>query len=116
MHNFRKLEIWKDAMLLTTAVYKLTKDFPEEERYGLISQIRKSAVSIPSNIAEGAGRNTNGEFKQFLSIANASAFELETQLLIAINLAFITESSISPLIEQIHSICKRIYVFKNTLT
>ncbi|HUH61590.1 MAG TPA: four helix bundle protein, partial [Terracidiphilus sp.] len=81
--SFRDLHVWQRAMQLTVAIYRLTKDFPKEEQFGWTSQIRRSAISIPSNIAEGQGRSTNGEFRQFLSIARGSNCELQTQLEIA---------------------------------
>jgi four helix bundle protein len=83
IHSFRDLQIWQKAMQLAVAVYRLTDAFPREERYGLTSQIRRSAVSIPSNIAEGQGRTNLGEFRQFLGIARGSNCELQTQLEIA---------------------------------
>ncbi len=82
MHNLKELKIWNKAIDLTVDVYKATASFPSEERYGLTSQARRSAVSIPSNIAEGAGRNSNKEFSNFLGIANGSSYELQTQLVI----------------------------------
>ena len=82
-HSFRDLVVWQRAMQLTVAVYRLTQAFPREEMYGLTSQIRRSAVSLPSNIAERHGRLNTTEFRQFLGIARASNFELQTQLEIA---------------------------------
>ena len=70
MHNLKELNIWKKAMVLALEVYKVVSDFPKDEKYGLTSQIKRSAISIPSNIAEGAGRNHDKEFLQFLGIAN----------------------------------------------
>jgi four helix bundle protein len=81
--SFRDLVVWQRAMQLTVAVYKLTQEFPREEQYGLTSQIRRSVVSIPSNIAEGQGRGSAGEFRQFLGIARGSNCEVQTQLEIA---------------------------------
>ena len=81
--SFRDLVVWQRAMQLTVAIYRLTRDFPREELYGLTNQIRRSAISIPSNIAEGQGRLNVGEFKQFLGIARGSNFEVQTQLEIA---------------------------------
>lgn len=72
MHEYKKLKVWNDAIELVTDIYLITKTFPDSEKYGLVSQINRCAVSIPSNIAEGAGRNSNGEFRQFLGIANGS--------------------------------------------
>lgn len=86
--SFRDLVVWQRAMQLTVAVYQLTKDFPREEQYGLTNQLRRSAVSIPSNIAEGQGRLTVGEFKQFLGFARGSNFEVQTQLELARALNF----------------------------
>ena len=79
MHNLKELKIWNKAIDLTVEIYKVTEKFPKEERYGLNSQIRRAAVSVPSNISEGAGRNSKGEFKQFLGIANGSSYEVQTQ-------------------------------------
>jgi four helix bundle protein len=81
--SFRDLIVWQRAMQLTVAIYRLTQEFPKEELYGLTSQIRRCAVSIPSNIAEGQGRLSAGEFRQFLGIARGSTCELQTQLEIA---------------------------------
>jgi four helix bundle protein len=81
--SFRDLIVWQRAMQLTVAIYRLTREFPKEELYGLTSQIRRCAVSIPSNIAEGQGRITAGEFRQFLGVAQGSTGELQTQLEIA---------------------------------
>lgn len=92
MHRFKELEIWKKGVSLTTNIYKATASFPKEEMYGLTSQIRRAAVSIPSNIAEGAGRNSDAEFVRFLSISSGSCCELETQLIIAVNLDFLNEA------------------------
>jgi four helix bundle protein len=89
LKGHHKLEVWKRSIEFVTTIYKLTESFPKSEVYGLVQQMRKSAVSIPSNIAEGAGRNSKNEFKQFLSIAHGSTAELETQILIARNLGFI---------------------------
>ena len=83
MNNLKELKIWNKAIDLTVAVYKATSSFPSDERFGLISQSRRSAVSIPSNIAEGAGRNSKKEFSNFLGIANGSSYELQTQLVIS---------------------------------
>ena len=89
MHDLNKLRIWVKSIELTKKVYELTKTLPDDEKYGLISQIRRCSVSISSNIAEGAGRESVKEFKYFLSIANGSSFELYTQLIIALELDYI---------------------------
>ena len=80
VQSFRDLQVWQRAIQLTVAIYRITQSFPREELYGLAGQIRRSAVSVPSNIAEGQGRLTTGEFKQFLGIARGSNCELQTQL------------------------------------
>ncbi len=81
--SFRELVVWQKSIDLATTVYRMTSDFPRHELYGLTSQIRRCAVSVPSNIAEGQGRNSTGEFRQFLGIARGSNFELQTQIEIA---------------------------------
>lgn len=90
MHNLKELKIWQKSIDLVILIYHVLKSFPDDEKFGLISQIKRSAISIPSNIAEGAGRNSNKEFAQFLSIANASSYELLTQLIISQKLSFIS--------------------------
>ena len=85
MHNFKDLRVWQKSIQLTTDIYKLLASFPTDEKFGLISQLKRSAVSVPSNIAEGAGRNSNKEFNHFLSISLGSLFELKTQLIISKN-------------------------------
>ena len=89
MHNYKELKVWDKAVNLAVDVYKSTEGLPQDERFGLTSQIRRCVVSVSSNIAEGAGRNTKGEFNQFLGIAYGSSCELETQLIIAEKLNFI---------------------------
>ncbi|MBX7224677.1 MAG: four helix bundle protein [Chitinophagales bacterium] len=90
MNNYKKLKIWENSIDLAVEIYKLTANFPKEEVYNLTSQIRRSAVSIPSNIAEGAGRHSEKEFLNFLSFSNGSCNELDTQLIIANKLEFIS--------------------------
>ncbi|SEP76504.1 four helix bundle protein [Hyunsoonleella jejuensis] len=90
MRDFRKLDIWKNGIELVKQVYQLSDELPSEEKFGLRSQITRAVVSIPSNIAEGCSRNSDIEFKRFLEIAIGSLFEVETQLVIAQELNFIT--------------------------
>lgn len=89
MKDYKELEVWKKGILLVLEIYEAAKAFPKEEIYALTDQIKRAAVSIPSNIAEGASRNTKKEFIQFLYIALASASELETQMIIAEKLGYI---------------------------
>jgi four helix bundle protein len=86
MKDFKKLNVWQKSMELVTSVYKISKEFPSEEKYGLTSHVTRSAVSIPSNVAEGSSRLSERDYFRFLEIALGSAFELETQLMIANNL------------------------------
>jgi four helix bundle protein len=88
--GYKDLVAWQKAMALVTEVYRATSAFPREEVYGLTSQLRRAAVSIPSNLAEGQGRQSTGEFRQFVGQARGSLLELETQLLIAQNLEFLS--------------------------
>ncbi len=97
--HYKNLLVWQKAIALVTQVYVVTRLFPREELYGLTSQIRRAAVSVPSNIAEGQARFTPGEFRQFLGIARGSLAELETQLIIAEKLGYLTESG--PIFEQL---------------
>jgi len=106
MKTHKDLDVWKKAIEFVISIYKITKSFPKEELYGLVSQIRRSAVSIPSNIAEGAARNHDKEFLQFLYFALASASELETQLIIANNLGFIDDDISKELIDELNVISK----------
>ena len=92
--HYQDLVVWQKAMALTQEVYQLVKLLPPEERFALSDQMRRSAVSIPSNIAEGQGRQTDKEFKQFLSIAKGSVFEVETQLLICVRIQYLSEANI----------------------
>jgi four helix bundle protein len=106
MHNIKDLKIWNKSMDLSIRVYDLSAKFPADERYGLISQIRRCAVSIPSNISEGAGRNSNKEFLQFLGIANGSSYELQTQLVITERLGFVDTKICNELLESIDELQK----------
>jgi four helix bundle protein len=83
MNNYKELKIWQKSVELAVRIYEITKEFPKEELYGLTSEIRRCAISIPSNIAEGAGRNSKKEFNNFLGISNGSSCELETHMIIA---------------------------------
>lgn len=115
MHNFEKLKIWQKAMDIIVEVYKISALLPTDERFNLIHQIKKCAVSIPSNIAEGSGRNHNKEFIQFLGIANGSTFELITQLILAKRLNLIDEKIIQPIINQLVEVSNMNFSFQKTL-
>lgn len=107
--SFRDPVVWQKSIQLATTVYQATQSFPREELYGLTSQIRRCAVSVPSNIAEGQGRATTGEFRQFLGIARGSNFELQTQLEIARQLGFGSGRLIDEADALSHEIGKMIY-------
>jgi len=115
MHQFKELSVWQKAMKLTTDVCAATKDFPDAEKFGLTSQIRRSAVSIGSKIAEGSGRKSKKEFKHFLIIAFGSGSELESQLLIAKNPGFMKNEDYEVSPANITKIQKRIYSLSNSL-
>jgi four helix bundle protein len=97
--GYKDLIVWQKAMLLVRHVYVLTKKFPSDERFGLISQMRRAAVSVPSNIAEGQARHSTGEFILFISHAEGSVAELETQLLIAVDLSYCSEDDSQPVFD-----------------
>jgi four helix bundle protein len=115
MHKINDLKIWNKSIDLCVNVYKATSRFPKEETYGLISQMRRAAVSIPSNISEGAGRNSNGEFVQFLGIATGSAYELQTQVVISERLAFLDAEIARELSSQVDELLKMTYSFKQNI-
>ena len=109
MNEYKKLRVWQESMNLVKEIYLVTFNFPSNEKYGLTNQLRRSAVSVPSNIAEGAGRNTKGEFKNFLGNANGSLFELETQLIISKNLNYINENDLNLFLPKIEILQKIIF-------
>ncbi len=115
MHKFKQLEIWKKSRQFCSEVYSNTSAFPNEERFGLTNQLRRAAVSIPSNIAEGSSRKSNKDFARFLEIAIGSAYEIETQLLISFDLGFISSENANQMILQIETLTKMIYNFQITL-
>ena len=108
MGNFKDLSVWKKSIELVTEIYEFTSKFPSEEKFGLISQIRRAAVSIPSNIAEGNSRRSSADYIQFLKIARGSAAELETQIIISKNLKFVDDITCDIFCEKITEIIKMI--------
>ena len=105
--DYTELEIWKKSRTLVSEIYQLTSSFPKEEIYGLTNQIRRAAVSVPSNIAEGNGRGTSKDSNHFNFIARGSIYELETQLFIAFDLGYISEDQLKSILDKI-SECKKI--------
>jgi four helix bundle protein len=104
IRTHRDLLVWQKSMVLITDIYRKSQRFPTQEQYGLTSQIRRAAVSIPSNIAEGFGRQSTGDYIRFLNIAVGSLFEVQTQIEIAFNLSFIEESDFTVIFESTREI------------
>lgn len=111
-HQFKNLDIWKRSVRLATDIFSLTYSFPKEEVFGLTSQIRRCAVSIPSKIAEGSSRKSSKNFAHFLSISNGSLSKLHTQLTIALELAYITQEQYAKPVAELKELNDMIYKFK----
>ena len=116
MHKVEDLKIWNKAIELVKQVYLVVSELPQNEKFGLSSQIKRSAVSIPSNIAEGAGRNSKKEFKYFLNIANGSCYELQTQLILIVELNLVSKEKTESLIQTCIELQKMNYSFQKTLS
>lgn len=108
MSNYKELVVWQKSIQLVTDVYKVTRIFPKEEAYVLISQMHRAAISIPSNIAEGHDRNSDKEFSNFLCIAKGSLAELETQIIISEKLEYTNEKQITPILNNCYEIGRMI--------
>jgi four helix bundle protein len=115
MNKFKELKVWQKTIHLVTTIYSATSGFPIEEIYGLTSQIRRCAISIPSNIAEGAGRGTKKDFSHFLDLAKGSSFELETQLIISRELRFIDQNRVESILSELDEIQKMITGLQKSL-
>lgn len=109
MRNFRNYDMWKNSIRISVEIYQVTKAFPSFETYGLGDQLRRAAVSIASNIAEGAGRKSEKDFGYFLQISLGSAYEVETQLYIAYKLGYLTKDTLDDLLSKINSIEKQLH-------
>ena len=114
-HNFRELTVWKKSMNLVFEIYKLTKELPDIEKFGLVSQINRAAVSIPSNIAEGTSRITDKEITRFLNFSMGSAYELETQMMLVAKLYPNLKTQTISLIDNLNEVQKMIGGFKRSL-
>ena len=110
-HNFKKLNIWQEGLGLVVKTYKMTNTFPSKEKYGLISQLNRCSVSIPSNIAEGTSKSSEKHFRTFLEISLGSAFEWETQIIIAEKLKYISSDEFEDLESRITQLQKMISGF-----
>lgn len=115
MNNFKELKVWQKSIALVTQVYSCSKSFPKEEIYGISSQMRRAACSIPMNIAEGSGRRTAADFCHFLDMAKGSAFELETQFIIALNLDYLKEELFYELSTSLDEVQRMITGLQNSL-
>lgn len=115
MNHFRKILIWQKSISLVTKIYTSTRNFPKEEIFGLTSQIRRSSISIPSNIAEGSGRESNKDFIRFLYISLGSLFEMQTQLEIAKNILYLNEDEFNNLYEDSREVERMLVSFINKL-
>ena len=111
MKSYRDLIVWQKSMDVVTLIYKLVKQFPDDEKFGLISQIKRSSVSVPSNIADGYGRNYTKDYIRFLNIARGSLYEMQTQLQVALNLDFIVEEDLN----EINSLSVEVEKMLNSL-
>jgi carbamoyl-phosphate synthase large subunit len=114
--HYKDLLIWKKGMVLAKLVYKLTARFPPQERFGLTAQLRRAAVSVPSNIAEGQARQGTKEFLQFLSHAEGSLAEVETQILLSLDLCFASREDASPALKEVDELQKMIISLKRKLS
>lgn len=115
MHQFKELKIWQKSRVLVKEIYKSTKDFPKEELFGITSQMRRAAISIPANSAEGCGRNSDAELGRFLDIANGSAFELEPLIILCFDIEFFTQNDFKSFDATINEIQKMIFGLKQSL-
>lgn len=115
MHRYRELKVWQKGRQLVVEIYQLTKSFPETEKFGITSQIRRSVISIPTNIAEGCGRGSNPELNRFCDIAVGSSFETESLLILAHDLNYIDDKSFKEISEKISEIERMLFSFKQQL-
>lgn len=115
MHNYKNLHIWQEGINLARRIYEVTSTFPANEKFGIVSQMTRAAVSIPSNIAEGAGRKSNKDFVHFLSIAIGSVFELHTQITICEQIGYIKSEEAKELEEQTYTLQQQIYSYRQRI-
>ena len=111
--DYTKLNVWIEARKLANEIYTVTKEYPKDEIYGLISQMRRSAVSVPSNIVEGCGRQTTKDTIQFLHISRGSLYEIETQCFVALDQNYISEEKFNTLFQSIQSLKRLLNGFIN---
>ncbi len=115
MRDFTKYDIWNEGVEISIKVYHLTNDFPNEEKFGLTSQIRRASISITSNFAEGCSRSSEKDFKRFIEISLGSAFELKTQLILSNKLGFVASEKIEELINELDKVSRQLNSLRNKL-
>ena len=115
MHRYQQLKFWEKSKDLSAKINIATRSFPNQEQYGLTNQMRRSAVSVPSNIAEGASRSSKKEFKRFIEIVNGSAYELQTQMMISMEVGYLEEEDYNSLTSQLQSVVQMMNKFKSKL-
>ena len=114
--SYRELIVWQKGMLLAKVIYRLTAKFPGEEKFGLVSQMRRAVVSVPSNLAEGQARRTTGEFVQFISHAEGSTAELDTQLTLSIELGFCSTADAAEALGLIQELRKMLNALRRSIS
>ena len=115
MHQFKELKVWQKGRVLVKEIYQATHTFPKDELFGIVSQMRRAAVSIPTNIAEGCGRNSDKELCRFLDIANGSAFELETLMILSLDLEYLSQHKFEEFDAKLNEVQKMIFGLKQSL-
>jgi four helix bundle protein len=115
MKSYRDLEVWKRGMAVAEGAYRMTRSFPKEEMFGMTSQIRRAAASIPANVAEGWGRQGDREFSQFLRIANGSLRGLETHLLLSVRVGLATQQAVQPVLDELTILSKQLLALQRKL-
>ncbi len=116
MRDFKKYNIWKESHSLTLKIYQITSDFPKDEKFGIISQIRRASSSVPTNISEGCGRDSDVEFSRFLTIAQGSICEVEYLIILSNDLSYLDKETSKELLDRISQIRKQIHSLKQKLT
>jgi four helix bundle protein len=116
MHNFKELKIWQMSREFVSDIYKVTRQLPPEEMFVLVSQMRRAAISIPSNISEGAGRMSDKDFMRFIDISSGSAFEVETQLYLCFDQNYLTGTELENYLDKVRKIQKMLCKFRLTLS
>lgn len=115
MHQFKELKVWQKGRVLVKEIYQAAHTFPKDELFGIVSQMRRAAVSIPTNIAEGCGRNSNKELGRFLDIANGSTFELETLVILSLDLEYLSQDKFEEFDAKLDEVQKMIFGLKQSL-